>query len=194
MSAKTDNRGNERRKSIDLPPTGPSNPDPLTGATGAHPIEAGIGAAAIGAAAGMTVGVLGGPVGAVIGAAIGGAVAGGYAGKGIGELIDPTTEDDWLREYFLNRTENPFDREQEDFRVPLRYGILASDRYRDRRFDEVEPVLREDWLSSRGESALEWEEARDAARHSYERAENHRLTARSSSQPRTNSNTKSSAA
>ena len=58
-------------------------------------IETGIGAAVAGAASGMAVGAVTGPVGAAIGAAVG-AVAGGYAGKGVGELIDPTTEDNWL--------------------------------------------------------------------------------------------------
>jgi hypothetical protein len=38
-----------------------------------------------------------GPVGTATGVAAG-AIAGGLAGKGIGELIDPTTEDNWLRD------------------------------------------------------------------------------------------------
>ena len=42
-------------------------------------------------------------IGGVIGGIIGGAVAGGYAGKGVGELIDPTTEDDRIREYLLTQ-------------------------------------------------------------------------------------------
>ena len=45
---------------------------------------------------------LAGPVGTAVGA-IGGGIAGGYAGKGIGELIDPTTEDNWLRDNFKVR-------------------------------------------------------------------------------------------
>src|SRR5438874_10316525 len=86
-----------KEKTADLPPKGPRNTDPLSGAPGAHPIETGVGAALAGAGAGLAVGALGGPVGAVIGATVGGAVAGGLAGKGVGELIDPTTEDVWLR-------------------------------------------------------------------------------------------------
>src|ERR1700728_4010015 len=89
-------------KKVDLPPKGERNPDPITNAPGSHPIETGIGAALAGAASGMAVGAVTGPVGAAVGAAIG-AVAGGYAGKGIGEIIDPTTEDDWLRENFDSR-------------------------------------------------------------------------------------------
>ena len=74
-------------KKVDLPPEGNRNPDPLTDAPGAHPIETGIGAAVAGAASGMAVGAVAGPVGAAVGAAVG-AVAGGYAGKGIGEIAD----------------------------------------------------------------------------------------------------------
>ena len=80
-----------------LPPTGSRNPDPITNAPGSHPIETGIGAAVGGAATGAAVGTVAGPIGTAVGAAVG-AVAGGYAGKGVGEMIDPTTEDNWLRE------------------------------------------------------------------------------------------------
>src|SRR5271156_863941 len=89
-------------KKIDLPPTGRRNADPLTNAPGSHPIETGIGAAAVGAASAMAVGAVTGPVGAAIGAAVG-AVAGGYAGKGVGEMIDPTIDDNWLRDNFSSR-------------------------------------------------------------------------------------------
>src|SRR6187402_1902777 len=86
-------------KTVDLPPYGSRNADPLTDAPGSHPIETGIGAAIGGAASGLAIGIAGGPIGAVIGTVVG-AVAGGYAGKGVGELIDPTTEDNWLRDSF----------------------------------------------------------------------------------------------
>src|SRR3982750_2902361 len=81
----------DEKKTVDLPPEGRRNPDPVTDQPGSHPIETGIGAAAGGAASGMAVG------------ASPGAVAGGLAGKGIGEVIDPTTEDNWLRENFASR-------------------------------------------------------------------------------------------
>src|SRR6516164_1141381 len=80
-----------------------SNPDPITGAPGAHPVGAGVGAAAVGAAAGAAGGAMAGPAGAVAGAVIGG-VAGGYAGKGVAESIDPTVEDAYWRDNYANRT------------------------------------------------------------------------------------------
>ena len=163
-SAKT-----SKEKTVDLPPKGPRNTDPLSGAAGAHPIETGVGAAVGGAAAGLAVGALGGPVGAVIGAAVGGAVAGGLAGKGVGELIDPTTEDVWLREYFGSRTDRRTGDTHERYREAYRYGLACHDRYRDRRFEEVEPDLRAGWDRARGTSTMSWNEARGAVKDAFDR-------------------------
>jgi len=187
MSTRTENP-DTRTKSVDLPPYGPSNPDPITDAPGSHPIETGIGAALVGAAGGVAAGALGGPVGAVIGGIIGGAVAGGYAGKGVGELIDPTTEDDRIREYLLHRTENPFDRKPEDYREAYRYGTLAGERYSGRSFDEIDSQLSLDWPGARGASPLDWHEARDAARYAYGRTTSHRPRVEPPPLPARNSN------
>jgi len=78
-------------KSVDVPPRGKPNRDPITKAPGAHPVEVGVGATLVGAAAGLAAGMLAGPVGTVVGAVVGG-VAGGYGGKALGEAIDPTTK------------------------------------------------------------------------------------------------------
>ena len=80
-----------------------SNPDPITGEPGAHPVGVGFGTAVGGAAAGAAAGAMAGPVGTVAGAVIGG-VAGGLAGKGIAESIDPTAEDAYWRENYANRS------------------------------------------------------------------------------------------
>ena len=90
------------QKKVDVPPTGRRNADPITNAPGSHPIETGIGAASRGR--GQWHGRWRGHRACrrtAIGAAIG-AVAGGYAGKGVGEIIDPTTEDNWLRDNFTS--------------------------------------------------------------------------------------------
>src|SRR6476659_6013277 len=69
-----------------------TNPDPITGAPGAHPVGVGLGAAAGGIAAGAAAGTLAaGPIGTVVGAAIG-AVVGGLAGKGAAESVNPTQD------------------------------------------------------------------------------------------------------
>ena len=64
--AKTDDK-----KSVDLPPYGPRNPDPLTDAPGSHPIETGIGAALGGAATGAAIGIALGPPGVILGTVLG---------------------------------------------------------------------------------------------------------------------------
>jgi prevent-host-death family protein len=80
-----------------------SNPDPITGKPGAHPVGV-----AGGALAGAAVGAMvGGPIGSAIGGAIG-AVAGGLVGKGVAESVNSTEEDrdgrkqDTSRPYFQN--------------------------------------------------------------------------------------------
>jgi hypothetical protein len=43
-------------KTVDVPPRGSRNPDPITDQPGSHPVETGVGAAVGGAATGMAVG------------------------------------------------------------------------------------------------------------------------------------------
>ena len=154
-------------KKVDLPPTGSRNADPITHAPGSHPIETGIGAAAAGLASGLAVGAVTGPVGAAIGAAVG-AVAGGFAGKGVGEMIDPTTEDNWLRENFKSR---PYVREGETFETyhpAYHYGAEAESKYGNSDFNDLEPELQHGWNNRQGTN-MPWENVRGAVKDSYER-------------------------
>src|SRR5687768_13318593 len=132
------------KKAVDLPPRGDRNPDPITDAAGAHPIEAGVGAALGGAAAGLAAGAAAGPVGAVIGAVVGG-VAGGYGGKAVGELIDPTTEDPWLRESFREKSYVRDGDTFDTYAPAYKYGGAAEHRLQGRPFEEVEDDLRTGW-------------------------------------------------
>jgi hypothetical protein len=154
-------------KKVDLPPRGNRNADPITDAPGSHPIETGIGAAVAGAATGMAVGSFTGPVGAAVGAAVG-AVAGGYAGKGVGEMIDPTTDDNWLRENFKSR---PYVEEGdtfETFQPAYRYGATAESKFGDAGFDSMDEDLERDWEENDVDE-LPWPRARQAVRDGYER-------------------------
>jgi len=156
-----------REKKVDLPPKGERNADPITNAPGSHPIETGIGAALAGAAGGMAAGVVAGPVAAAIGVAAG-AVAGGYAGKGIGEMIDPTTEDNWLRDHFESR---PYVRKGDrfdDFRPAYRYGALAEAKYGDAGIDLMDQQLQRDWEASK-EHTMPWTTAKAAVKDAYDR-------------------------
>jgi hypothetical protein len=156
-------------KTVDLPPRGSRNPDPITDTPGSHPIETGAGAALGGAVSGFAVGMATGPVGAVAGAVLG-AVAGGYAGKGVGEMIDPTTEDNWLRDTFADR---PYVREGEvydDYEGVYRFGGTSEGRYVGRSFDQVEADLRKEYELSGKNEMMPWGAAKPAVADAYNRA------------------------
>jgi hypothetical protein len=155
-------------KKVDLPPKGRRNADPISDAPGAHPIETGVGAAAVGAAAGAAGGAVGGPIGAAVGAVVGG-VAGGLAGKGVGEMIDPTTEDSWLRDNFNTRPYVQKGDTFEKYQPAYRYGAEAECQYGGDKFDRIEPQLEEDWHSRSARPVMPWKHARDAVRDGYER-------------------------
>ena len=132
-----------------------------------HPIEAGIGAAVAGAATGVAAGAVAGPIAAAVGAALG-AVAGGYAGKGIGELIDPTAEDPWLRDHFASRPYVEEGDEFEDFHPAFRYGVLAEAKYGDAGINLMDEQLERDWEASK-ESDMPWTKAKGAVHDAYDR-------------------------
>jgi uncharacterized protein (TIGR02271 family) len=157
-------------KTVDLPPRGSRNPDPITDSPGSHPIETGVGAALGGALSGAAAGAVGGPVGAIVGAIVGGALAGGLAGKGVGELIDPTTEDNWLREYHATSTDKVADSSPDTYRSAYRFGLGARDRYNGQRFGEIETKMRTDWEREHAASSgLNWDKARPAVNHAFDR-------------------------
>lgn len=155
-------------KKLDLPPKGPRNADPINKAPGAHPIEAGIGAAVVGAAAGAGAGAVAGPVGAAIGAVVGG-VAGGYGGKAVGEMIDPTTSDSWLRDNFTSR---PYVNRGDTFEIyepAYRYGGEAEHRYGAGGFDQFEDEIEQGWSTHSEGTSMPWDRVRHAVKDGYDR-------------------------
>jgi len=158
-------KNTNKEKSVDVPPKGARNPDPITDAPGAHPVETGVGAALGGGAAGAAAGAVGGPVGAVAGAIVGGAVAGGLLGKGVGELIDPTTENAWLDDYYNTSKNHPKGVTRETYRPAYQYGIRSASEFSGRKFDDMEDDLRGGW----DDEAMSWENARPAVRHAWDR-------------------------
>ena len=147
-----------------------ANRDPITKEPGSHPIgtaAGGTGGAVAGAAIG---GAVGGPVGAVVGGAIG-AVAGGLGGHGAAEKVNPTVEDGYWRE---NYTSRPYVRDNasyDEYAPAYRMGWESRQKYSGRKFDEVESDLQKNWQASRGDSRLEWTDAREAARDAWHRVE-----------------------
>ena len=146
------------------------NPDPITGAPGAHPVGTGAGAVAAGTA-GAAIGAIGGPVGALAGAAIG-AIAGGLAGKGVAEYFDPTAEANYWRENYHKRPYVNKAYTFEDYDPAYRYGWESRSRYKGRPWTEIESDLGRDWDSTRGKSRLTWDEARLATRDAWDRIDN----------------------
>jgi len=155
------------------------NLDPISGSPGAHPIGVGIGAAiggvaagiGAGAALGATTGTVVGPAGTVLGAAIG-AFVGGLVGKSAAEAMDPTIENAYWRENYVDRPYVVGDRNFDDYGPAYAVGTSAVAQYPGRSFDDVEPHLSRDWSTARGNSTLDWDGARQASRDAWNRVSN----------------------
>lgn len=170
------------------------HPDPLTGAPGAHPVGAGFGAAVGGAAAGVALGTAGavatgsavgavaGPLGAVVGALAGG-LAGGVFGHHVAESMHPTVleaieadeepafqeeEEAFWHERYLLLPYVLADKTFADYLPAFRYGRQCREQFDGRSFSEVELQLHAGWIAARGDSSLDWEDARCAIRDAYE--------------------------
>lgn len=147
-----------------------SNPDPITGTPGAHPVGTGVGAAAGGAVAGAAVGTVAGPVGAFVGAAVG-AVVGGLAGKGIAEGVNPSVDEVYWREQFAREPYYLSDYTYDDYAPAYRLGTIARDDYPGRAYDDIEAELARKWDATRGASRLAWMDAKYATRAAWHRVE-----------------------
>lgn len=160
-----------------------SNPDPITGAPGAHPIGTGLGGAAGAAAgvagavaAGAAAGTAVGPVGTVVGGAVG-AVIGGLAGKGIAEQINPTEEEAYWRDNYRNEPYYQDNYTWDDYSSGYRVGYEGYARHgmSGRAFDNFEDEFRTHYEKDRGKSKLTWDQARNAARAAWNRHDSRRL-------------------
>ena len=155
-----------RKQSRDL------NRDPLTGAPGSHPVGVGVGAVAGGAAVGALAGTVFGPIGTLVGAGVG-VVAGAAAGRRVAERIDPTGEVQYWRSEYASRpytdTDN-YDYER-DYAAAYGYGLQVCEQHGTRDFDDSEDDIREGWELARGGSQLDWDEAREAVRDAWFRAD-----------------------
>lgn len=150
------------------------NPDPITGAPGAHPIGTGVGAAAVGTA-GAAIGTLvGGPAGGIAGGILGAAVGsliGGLAGKEVAEAIDPTVEDAYWNQ--AHSQEPYFDHNYtfDDYRPAYRvgYGTYPEFFQLGRPFENSENDLKSEFERTKGASRLDWEKAKPATRAAWHR-------------------------
>jgi len=151
------------------------NPDPITGEPGSHPVGVGLGTAG-GAAAGAAVGALGGPVGAVVGAVVGG-IAGAAGGKAAAEAIDPTEEDRYWQEKHASQEYADPDFAYDDYRPAYSLGYTGPGRYHGS-FQDFEQELRAEWENNKGESRLDWPNARPAVNAGWDRVQKRNVTDR----------------
>ena len=147
------------------------NLDPISGAPGAHPVGTGVGAlggAVAGAAVGAAAGALGGPVGALAGGVVG-AVAGGLGGKAAAESFNPTAEEAYWRDNYMNEPYYETGRSYDDYAPAYRLGLEAQTRYEDENFDVLQDRLADDWERTKERSTLHWSEAKAASRAAWNR-------------------------
>ncbi|WP_104498580.1 hypothetical protein [Acinetobacter indicus] len=172
----------ERSQGLNVDPTDVNaRPDldtnrvPDMNEAGDHPVDTSVGVLG-GAATGAAVGAAAGPVGAVVGGIAGG-VVGGLAGNEIADAIDPTAEDVYWRDQYQNRpyynetrsvyADVDYDR---DYRGAYRLGYENRPLYEQNvDFDRAEPELRTKWEQMKGDSRLNWEEAKFAAKDAWQR-------------------------
>jgi uncharacterized protein YcfJ len=143
-----------------------ANVDPISGEIGSHPVGTGVGTLT-GGTAGAMVGAAAGPVGAVAGAIIGG-VGGAYAGKDAAEGINPTVINTYWNENYSSRPYVKADADYETYKPAYMYGYNARTKNADRKFDEIESDLSKNWSKERQASTLEWNDAKEAVRDSYD--------------------------
>lgn len=143
------------------------NRDLLTDEPGSHPIGTGLGAVAGGAAGGMAAGILGGPVGMAVGG-IAGAIAGGLAGSTAAEMVNPTAEDAYWRESYLNEPYYEGGRQYEEYRPAYAMGWTSAATYPGE-FDAYDAEMQTRWQNERGNSSLDWNAARTPARAAWNR-------------------------
>ena len=149
---------------------------PVGGAVGAA-VGAAAGAAVVAAAQGAAIGVAqGATIGSVVGlpgmaagVAVGG-IVGALAGKGVAQEINPTTEDAYWSNAFSERPYVSQEEPYSTYRPAYHHGIDAYSKYDGRKFDDIEPELKQKWNASG--QPLTWEKASPAARDAYERLRN----------------------
>jgi len=136
-----------------------------------HSIGEGTGAAA-GAVTGAVVGSAAGPAGSLVGAGVG-AVVGAKAGGAVAEAVNPTEYSAYWEKRFRDAPYFTAGTTWSDYEPAYRYGYDTYDKYRGRRFDEVQPDLERKWDKAKGRSRLAWSDAKEAVRdgwHHIERA------------------------
>lgn len=142
-----------------------ANRDPISGEPGMQAIGTGVGAALGGAAAGAAMGLVAGPAGALIGATVG-AVIGADAGHAVGEKINPT-QLVWWEENYASRPYVIAGMDFTHYEPAYRSGIDAARARNGKEFADLAASIENNWNLSRGDSQMEWNEARPAVEDAF---------------------------
>ncbi len=134
-----------------------------------HSVGSGTGAVA-GAITGAAVGSAAGPVGTLVGAIAGG-VLGAKAGDSIAEAVNPTEYNQHFQTQYKSAPYYTSGREWSDYEPAYKYGYDTYGQYRGQKFDDIEGDLERNWDSTRANSRLAWNEARDAVRDGWHHIE-----------------------
>ena len=87
-------------------------------------------------------------------------------------VINPTAEEAYWRDAFRREPYYRSEFTYEDYSPAYRVGYTGPVR-RSGEFEQLEPVLKDDFDRVRGKSRLHWEEAREATRAAWRRATRH---------------------
>ena len=100
-----------------------------------------------------------------------GAVVGGLGGRAVGESVNPTAEDAYWEKNYQNEAYVKQGHAYDDYAPAYRAGYENRAKYAGRTFDQAEPVLRNDYERTKGNSRLAWEDAKGATRAAWHRVE-----------------------
>lgn len=145
-----------------------TNPDPLTGEPGSHPVGTGVGTTGGGLTGAAVGAAIAGPVGAAVGAVVGG-VAGAYSGRGVAEAVNPTVEETFWRENHASQEWAGEGSTYDDYAPAYRSGYEAVAKYAGRDYAEIETDLALDYKKHDPNTALPWDRARPAVKAAWQR-------------------------
>ncbi|MDQ6622645.1 MAG: hypothetical protein M3Y86_04065, partial [Verrucomicrobiota bacterium] len=145
-----------------------TNPDPITGEHGSHPIGTGVGTAGGGIAGAAIGAAVGGPVGAAIGAVVGG-VAGAYSGRGVAEAVNHTEEEAYWREAHGKQEWADEKSSYEHYAPAYRTGYEGVTKYAGKDYHQIEVDLARDYEKNDANPAIPWDRARPAVKAAWDR-------------------------
>lgn len=134
-----------------------------------HSIGEGTGAV-VGAIAGAAVGSAAGPVGTVVGALAGGAL-GAKGGGAVAEVVNPTEYSQHFENSYKTTPYYISGSEWRDYEPAYKYGYDTYGQYQGRKFEDIEGELERNWDTTRSQSRLAWNEARNAVRDGWHHIE-----------------------